>query len=261
MIIDFHTHCFSNNIAKSAISQLESVGDVKAFHDGTAAGLISYMRRYGIDKSVVLPVATKPSQVSVINEWAKLEETDKLCFFGSLHPMDENIYDVINQLKADGFKGVKMHPDYQSFLVDDRCMMPVYEALRDTGLTLVVHAGVDIGFPSLVHCTPVMISKVLREVPGLRLVVAHMGGHGLWRDVEDILLGKDIYIDTSFSSYVLGSEGMLRMIRKHGAEKVLFGSDSPWTDAGKELKLLNNLHLSSSQKDLIMYKNALELLD
>lgn len=261
MVIDFHTHCFSDNIAKSAISQLESVGDVKAFHDGTTAGLRFYMRRNSVDKSVVLPVATKPSQVRVINEWAKSEKTDELCFFGALHPRDENIYDVINQLKADGFKGVKMHPDYQGFLVDDKCMMPVYEALRDTGLTLVVHAGVDIGFPSLVHCTPLMISKVLSEIPGLKLIAAHMGGHGLWSDVEDILLGKDIYIDTSFSSYVLGEEGMLRMIRKHGAGKVLFGSDSPWTDAGKELELLNNLDITGSEKDLIMYKNALELLD
>lgn len=260
MIIDFHTHCFSDNIAKSAILQLENVGDVKAFHDGTAADLRCYMRRNSVDKSVVLPVATKPSQVGVINEWAKSEETDELCFFGALHPRDENIYDVMNQLKADGFKGVKMHPDYQSFIMDDRSMMPIYEALRDTGLTLVVHAGVDIGFPSLVHCTPIMISKVLTEIPGLRLVAAHMGGHGLWRDVEDVLLGKDIYIDTSFSSYVLGEEGMLRMIQKHGAEKVLFGSDSPWTEASEEIKLLNSLDLSSREKDLIMYKNALDLL-
>lgn len=260
MIIDFHTHCFSDNIARSAISQLESVGDVKAFHDGTADGLRIYMRRNSVDKSVVLPVATKPSQVGVINEWAKSEESDNLCFFGALHPRDEDVYSTINQLKADGFKGVKMHPDYQSFIVDDRRMMPIYEALRDAGLTLVVHAGVDIGFPSLVHCTPLMISKVLREVPGLRLVAAHMGGHGLWRDVEDVLLGKDIYIDTSFSSYVLGEDGMLRMIRKHGADKVLFGSDSPWTNACEEIKLLNSIGLSSCEKDHIMYKNALDLL-
>lgn len=261
MVIDFHTHCFNSKIAKSAITQLESVGNVKAYHDGTAAGLVSYMDRNGIDKSVVLPVATKPSQVSVINDWAKSNSSEKLCFFGTIHPDDENIYDVIAGLKKDGFKGIKIHPDYQDFLVDDRRMMPIYEALRDMGLIVVAHAGVDIGFPSLVHCTPMMLSRVLSEVPGLRLVAAHMGGHGLWRDVEDILLGKQIYIDTSFSSYMLGKEGMLKMIKKHGADKVLFGSDSPWTSAEHELKLINNLDLTGSEKDLILYKNALDILD
>lgn len=260
MIIDFHTHCFKDNIAKSAVDQLQSVGNIKAYYDGTVNGLISSMKCIGIDKSVVMPVATKPSQVSVINEWGKSLQSDKLCFFGAIFPYDENVYEVINKLKMNGFKGVKMHPDYQGFFADDKRMMPVYEALRDAGLTVLLHAGVDIGFTSFVHCTPLMIFKVLRDIPGLRLVAAHMGGHGLWKDVEEILLGKDFYIDTSFSSYEIGKEGMLRMIKQHGIERVLFGSDSPWTDARKELDIINSLEITSTEKDYILYKNAQVLL-
>lgn len=260
MVIDFHTHCFSDNIAENAMKQLKGQGNIEAYSDGTTAGLLADMKRNGIDKSVVVPVATKPSQVEPINKWAKSSSDDKLCFFGALHPDDENIYEVITWLKSNGFKGIKFHPDYQRFLVDEPRMMPIYEALRDSGLVVLLHAGVDIGLIGTVHCTPLMIDKVLKNVPGLTLVAAHMGGHGLWQDVEQLLSGKDVYLDTSYSWYELRKAGMTRMISKHGADKILFGTDSPWTDAKQELERISSLDLASADIDKILYQNAQNLL-
>ena len=59
MIIDFHTHCFADGIAKNAVAQLEKVGGISAFSDGTTGGLLENMQRAGIDKSVVMPVCHK----------------------------------------------------------------------------------------------------------------------------------------------------------------------------------------------------------
>ena len=259
MVIDFHAHCFADSIAAAAIKTLQSGTDVKAVHDGTVDGLAAYMRQCGVDKSVVLPVATKPAQVERINEWV-MQQHDSLVFFGALHPDDNNFYQAAKKLKQNGIKGVKLHPDYQHFYADEPRMMPLYEALRDLGLLLVLHAGLDIGYPVPIHCTPLMITKIIRNVPGLKLVAAHMGSYSLWRDVDELLIGQPIYLDTSYCYDDLGGEQMARMIRSHGAQNVLFGTDSPWKPADAEVAAISSLALPADNIDRIMYKNALELL-
>lgn len=260
MVIDFHSHCFTDALAPKAVPALEQECGIKGVHDGTVGGLLEHMKRSGIDKSVVLPVATKPSQVNVINEWAKQTRDNELVFFGAVHPDDDDFFGVVSRLKADGFRGVKFHPDYQRFYPDERRMMPLYEALRDAGLIAVFHAGVDIGLPSPIHCTPLMIRNVMESVPGLTVVAAHMGSHALWRDAEELLCGLPVFLDTSYSYYSLGKEGMERMIKKHGAERVLFGTDSPWTNAGVELLSIASLRLPQSDIDKILAGNAMSLL-
>jgi predicted TIM-barrel fold metal-dependent hydrolase len=260
MVIDFHAHCFPDFLAGKAISELEYGCGVKAVHDGTAEGLKRYMDRCGVNKSVVLSIATKPSQVGAINEWSKKSNEEKLCFFGTIHPDDENVFKVIGQLRSEGFCGVKLHPDYQNFFADEQRMMPVYEALRDEGLLAVFHAGMDIGFPVPIHCTPLMLKNIYDSVKGLKMVAAHMGSHALWRDAEELLCGLPIFFDTSYSYYMLGKEGMERMIKKHGAEMVLFGTDSPWTKADEEMERIASLDLPESDIDKILCKNALSLL-
>lgn len=260
MVIDFHTHCFDERIAAKAVSALENCSHIEAVHDGTVGGLQRHMAECGVDKSVVLPVATKPSQVPVINKWAIENTGETLCFFGALHPDDPNWETSLRQLKQSGFLGVKLHPDYQSFFADEPKLMPIYEAVRDLGLILVLHAGVDIGYPAPVHCTPLMIRRVIDNVPGLKLVAAHMGSHALWRDVEDVLLGRPVFLDTSYSHYSLQDEAMSRMIRRHGAENVLFGTDSPWKRADDEISRISRLPLPPADIERILYKNAQELL-
>jgi hypothetical protein len=167
MVIDFHTHCFPDPLAGKAIAELEKNWGIKAVHDGTADGLKRYMKTCGVDISVVLPVATKPSQVKTINEWAKSNRCDSLHFFGAVHPDDGDFCGTVQWLKENGFAGVKLHPDYQRFFADEKRMMPLYEALRDAGLIVVFHAGMDIGFPSPIHCTPLMIKNIIRQIKGL----------------------------------------------------------------------------------------------
>lgn len=260
MVIDFHTHCFADALAPSAIDTLQKNAKITAVHDGTLDCLKAHMAACGVDQCVVLPVATKPSQVSPINKWALENSDDNAVFFGALHPDDSDFFTAAKKLAADGFKGVKLHPDYQHFFADEPRMMPLYEALRDLGLTVVLHAGVDIGFPAPVHCTPLMLKRVIENVPGLKLVAAHMGSHALWRDVEDLLLGLPLYIDTAYSYYALQNEGMACMIKKHGAQRVLFGTDSPWMRADDEIKNMMKLDLPLEDKEAILYKNALALL-
>lgn len=260
MVIDFHTHCFTDSIAYNAVTTLEKQAGICSVGAGTVSGLKEHMRLCGVDKSVVLPVATKPSQVSAINRWAFDQRDDSLVFFGAVHPDDSDFEGTVQFLKSHGFKGIKLHPDYQRFYADEPRMMPIYEQLRDAGLIVVFHSGIDIGYPSPVYCTPLMIRNVLDNIPGLTIVAAHMGAHALWHDVEELLIGQPVYLDTSYSFYLLQKEGMERMISKHGAENILFGTDYPWKSAKDEIKYIQSLPLATSDIDKILSGNALSLL-
>ncbi len=261
MVIDFHAHCFADNIAENAVTTLEKRAGIRSVSGGTVEDLKSHMAACGVDKSVVLPVATKPTQIASINRWAIDQRDDWAEFFGAVHPDDPDVESTVRFLKDNGFKGVKYHPDYQHFFADEPRMMPVYELLRDAGLVIVLHAGIDLGYPSPVYCTPLMIRHIIDNIPDIKLVAAHMGGHALWHDVEEVLLGQSVYLDTSYSFYLLEKQGMERMIGRHGAENVLFGTDYPWNSARDEIPNILSLSLPASDIDKIMYGNALSLLN
>ena len=101
-----------------------------------------------------------------------------------------------------GIKGVKFHPDYQMFFVDEERMFPLYRQMADAGLIAFFHAGVDIGLPPPVHCPPDRLATVLDRVPDLTVVAAHFGGFKMWDDVEKYLIGRNLWLDTSLHAGV-----------------------------------------------------------
>jgi len=262
-IIDIHTHAFPDELAQRAVTMLSEHANVPPHTDGTCEGLRASMKRAGIARSAIMPIATKPSQVRSINRWAAEVNSrfeDLLCF-GTLHPAQEDWREEIERITADGIRGIKLHPDYQGFFVDDSAMIPIYRALSDAGLVLLMHAGVDIGLPPPVHCTPERLARVLDAVPDLVLIAAHMGGYKCWEEVERRLVGRALYFDTSYSMADLGEERMLHLIRAHGTDRILFGTDSPWTDQSAEVRVFCTLPLSQDELAAILGGNAARLLN
>jgi hypothetical protein len=268
MVVDFHTHCFPDSLASRAIPKLAATGGIKPYTDGTTSGLRRSMKEAGISLSVVLPVATRPQQVRAINAWAAEQEAirrsgrqpEQVLFFGTLYPGLADWREEIRRIKEDGLSGIKFHPDYQGFFVDEERMLPVYEALLQEGMIILFHAGVDLGLPPPVHCPPERLASVLSRFPGGRIVAAHMGGYLCWEGVKRYLVGKEIYFETSFSFATLGAAGMARLIREHGPDKVLFGTDSPWASQGESLACIQGLDLLPDDRERILSRNALSLL-
>ncbi|MDH7579039.1 MAG: amidohydrolase family protein [Bacillota bacterium] len=260
MQIDFHVHCFPDELAKKAVSQLAAAADTEAFLDGTIADLRRSMQEAGITHSVVQPVATRPQQVRKINTWAAANQSADLIFFASFHPELGNWKEEVKFIKEAGLPGVKFHPDYQQFFVDEPRLFSIYEALFNEDLIILFHAGVDIGLPPPVHCTPERLAKLVHLFPGGKIVAAHMGGYLCWGGVEEHLAGKEIYFDTSYSIADLGKEAMTRLILAHGPEKILFATDSPWTPQREELAKIRELSLPPSVLEKILGLNAASLL-
>lgn len=263
MIIDFHTHTFPDEIAARAIAQLAERAQVPPATDGTNSGLQASMQRAGIDISVIMPIATRAKQVRSINDWAiATNNLPGLRCFGTLHPQQsrEEWQNEIDRLAAAGIRGVKMHPDYQTFFIDDPSVYDIYRSLAAANLLLLLHAGVDIGYPDPVHCPPQRLANMLKAVPECRVIAAHMGGYMQWDEVEEHLIGRDLYLDTCYSQIELGNERMAQLIRAHGSKKILFGTDSPWIDQTTAVAGINSLSLTAEEKNAVLGENAQLLL-
>lgn len=262
MVIDVHAHIFPDALATRAVPLLAERSGLTPYTDGTCAGLLQSMRRAGIDRACVMPIATKPSQVRSINRWARElnQQHPEIVCFGTIHPDYPDWQKEIRALVSAGIQGVKLHPDYQEFFVDAPELTPIYQALAEAGLITLFHAGLDAGLPDPVHCTPDRLARVLDAVPELTVAAAHMGGYTYWDDVRRFLVGRNLYLDTSFSLEGLGAKGMVEMIRAHGADRVLFGTDSPWRDAAVDLAGIRALPLTPDEMRAVLGENTARLL-
>lgn len=258
--VDFHTHAFPDKLAGRAIATLEKEGGIAARLDGRVSSLLASMDRCGIEKSVVCSVATKPGQFEAILEWCGEIASGRIIPFPSIHPADPDAPAKVSRVGERGFRGIKIHPYYQDFDLDEARCFPFYEAVERAGLMLATHAGFDFAFPFTRRADPVRVLGLTRRFPGLKIIVTHLGGWRDWDEVEKHLVGRDIYLETSFSLQYLDRPAARRMINAHPADRLLFGTDSPWADQGESLALLEALALEGGRREKILRENALALL-
>lgn len=278
MIIDFHTHTYPEKIAARTVELLAGRSGTVPHSDGTLEGLEENMQQRHVDMSVVLPVATSPKQYKRINEVAQVEnemfKDTHVWSFGGIHPENDNYKEILRDISDKGLKGIKLHPDYQGTFFNDIRYKRIISYASELGLIVVTHAGQDIGLPDIVHCTPAMAEEVLDDVKPDKLVLAHMGGWQMWQDVLDRLCGRNVYLDTAFSygqiqykegvdhRWKLMDSDMFRaIINRHGADKILFGTDSPWSDQSESIADIDGLGLAEDEKRKIMGENAAGLLN
>lgn len=276
MIVDFHTHTFPARIAQRAISGMQAASHAAVFSDGTEAGLHAAMKG-SVDLSVVLPVATNPAKLISMNDVSIAENgKDGLIYFGAMHPLAENWKEELSRIADAGIKGIKIHPLYQDTDIDDIRYLRILGRAAELGLITVMHAGWDIGFPGVVRCSPEMTRKALKQVGQIPIVLAHMGGWKSWDRVSQELGDTGCYIDTALSMgaitpleagyyadeelALLGPEVFCALVRSFGADRVLFGTDSPWASQKKEIGKLKAMPLTDSEKDMILYQNAKRFL-
>ncbi len=264
MFIDFHTHIFPDKISAAAIGELSQRCDIEPFFDGTLSGLQNSMKESGIDYSVVLPVVTNPKQFDSINRFAhEINGKDGIISFGGIHPDNENVEEKLDYIKSLGLKGIKIHPDYQRTYIDDEKFVRIISHCIKIGLFVVTHSGIDIGFPDPVHCTPDRILNLLSRLPEHdepRLILAHTGAYGMWDEVEEKLAGKNVYFDIAFCLNKINEDQLFRIIEKHGSDKILFATDSPWSGQKEFVEIFNSLPLNQTDKDNISFKNAAKIL-
>lgn len=267
MIIDFHTHIFPDKIAERTIALLSEKGSMTAFSNGTVDGLVSEMKNAGVDISITLPVMTSPSQFDSVNRFAAeinksfCDEKRKLISFAGIHPDCEDIEGKMSFIKESGFLGVKIHPDYQGTYIDDEKYVKILECAKKYDLIVITHSGVDAAYRDQpVKCTPERALKLIRRVPHSKFVLAHLGANEMPEEVLEKLCGEDVYFDTAFVLRYTDKEIFEKIIEKHGADKILFATDSPWSSVKGDVEIIKSFALDKNTENKIFFENAKKLL-
>jgi len=260
-LIDCHTHCFPDRIAAKAIQNLVTTYRVPAHSDGTVAGTRAYVAEMALQAAVILPVASRPHQVRSINDWAAGLKEEGIIAFGAAHPGLEGAGEEMERIAALGLRGIKLQATWGDYDPDDPAMAPIYRACAGR-MVVYFHAGNEITPVSHVRATPERLARVLDRHPDLTAVAAHMGGYLEWEGVERLLLGRrNLYLDTSYCPpAVFPDARMLDFIRRHGADRVLFGTDFPFGHAREDLARLQGLGLTGEEVEMICHGNAERLL-
>lgn len=263
MIIDFHTHAFPDKLAPKAMSLLASRVDRAPTTDGTVSGLLALLDKNGIDRAVVANIATNPKQEYNVNNFAIETLAEKRLYpLGSVHPDSPNIRAELLRLSEAGINGIKLHADYMEHDLDDDAFAVIFSTLCELDMFVLLHCGWDPVSPDHTHAAPDKIARVAERFPSLKIVCAHMGGTYNWDGVENLLAGKNLWLDTSLAaSYGLSKEQAKRIIDKHGVDRILFASDTPWEESDKSIAYIESLGLTADEKDKIFSKNALKLLE
>lgn len=260
MIIDMHIHVFADQLAPRALRKLEAVSGICPTTDLTEADTREKLPRWGVDLAVVQPVATKPSQQHTINTWAASLQRGRLVSYGTLYAPDPSALDAVDEIAELGLKGVKLHPDYQKFEVDDESILPLYAKMAEAGLPVLFHAGWDPISPDQIHCTPAMISRLHEKMPELTIIAAHLGGNRMPDEVERRLVGQDVYLDVSLAPSFCEFAQFERIVKGHGPSRILFATDTPWSSAPETEEWVRRLDIPEEDKERIFWRNAAGLL-
>ena len=237
-IIDTHAHIYPDAIALKAAKSTGIFYDIPMCLDGTLGQLMAHGEAAGISRFLVHSVAVTPSRVHSINDYlmrVSAEHPDRLIGFGTLHPDYEDVPGELDRIKAGGLHGVKLHPDIQTFLLDDRRAVAMFRAMAERGLPALVHTG-DYRYA---YSQPERMAHVLDQVPDLKVICAHLGGWSVWKEAWRVLAGRpNVWVDTSSSLYALEPEEAARIIRVGLLQQNAYHRDDTYVPLPKQMKMM-----------------------
>ena len=272
-LVDCHAHVYPSELAKKAIAfreqrrlEGESLYDGDTDLDGTAEAYDAWLEREGFAFGVVLPLAMKPHQVDKLNDFTEkvTKRFPRLLPFGAIHPDLDDLKATLENLKTRGFLGVKIHPFFQKGATRSPFFEPSWLRLFEAccGLGLVV-LTCTVFYDEIVQKSSRAandLARLPKVFSGLKIIAAHLGAIYNWGAIHEELLGSEVYLDLSYALGFLSEEEVLKIILKHGNEKVLFGTDTPYGSAERNLGRFLRLPISSQERANIGGLNTLTLL-
>jgi len=261
LIIDTHTHIFPDDTASRILKNISQSFNVPLHGAGTAADLLDQMDTNGIAYAVIHMVAPTPLSVQQTNSWLIKLRQDRFIKSGTMHPLFKNPAHELDRLRDNNITVVKLQPEVQGFTVDDSPITyPLYEALAKKEMTVMFHVG---GNPQPTpgnRSKPDMILTVAQNFPELKIIAAHLGGNNMWDSVYELLAGTaNVYMETSLSYENIVPDLAQKIIRKHGHNKIFFGTDYPFAPVDKSVNIARSVSfLNTTEKEGILGKNAFQ---
>lgn len=262
MVIDFHTHCFNDKLAEKAIAKLSKAANIPAYTNGTVADTRAKMHEWGVDYAVVHNITVTVQSQTHVNDFAiELLKYEDIIPFGSVHPMSEDALNELDRLHDAGIKGIKLHPEYQGFDIDDKIAYPIYEKIAKLDMVMLFHGGWDAAYPESQRAIASKCANLLDEFEGAKIVLAHLGGMMQWENILELIAGRNVYMDISMLPEYCDPSLAKRIIDRHSPDKLLFGSDCPWCTVPKIHEYVEKIGFTDEDKEKLYWKNAVNLLN
>lgn len=259
-LIDAHTHIFPDAIAQRAADNIGGYYGIPMEGNGTADMLKSHSPKDMDCRYIISAAAMKAKNVVTGNDFLlSAAGTDKAFIpFGSFHPDmgEKEALSEIERIAAAGIKGIKIHSDFQHLYIDEERLMPMYRKCAELGLPVLFH----VGDPTTDYSTPKRMYNLCTALPDLKVIAAHLGGYSMWADAEKYLIGTDVYMDCSESVPWLSAEKTYDIIKRHGVDKVMFGSDFPVFCTDTYFPLIDALPFTDEEKEMLYHGTAEKLL-
>lgn len=259
-IIDAHAHIYPEKIAKKATETIGVFYDIEMeMPAGTPERLIEEGRGAGVSRFVVHSVATTAHQVRSINEFLKRECEAHPEFIGfiTLHQelSEEEVFAEVDWAVQNGFKGIKLHPDFQKFNIDDEAAEKFYRAAEGR-LPILLHIGDD----RYDFSAPERLVRMAKKYPSTTFIAAHFGGYRVWDKAELYRGLENVYFDTCSSLPFISAERAREIIDLLSPERFFFATDFPMWDAAGELERFNKIPMTDSEREMILSGNIKRLL-
>lgn len=254
---DAHAHIYPQKIAEKATASVGAFYGLAMRHVGLPSVLYETGSAAGIDRFAVCSVATKVEQVPAINRFieASCREYPQFVGLAAWHQDITDIEAQLDDIQSRGLRGIKLHPDFQEFPIDDPKMLPFYRAAQKRGLPILFHTGDK----RRDFSSPLRLSRVLDRIPELTCIAAHLGGYTQWDAARDCLSAPNVYVDTSSSLPFLSREKALESILHFGVDRVMFGTDFPMWPAAPSLEEFFSLGLTEEENRAVLYGNFARL--
>lgn len=259
MIVDCHLHVWPDHIADAMQSQRPSGMPLR--FNGKLSGLLETMDQSGIDKGFALGVGIKASVVARTNEFIGSVPRDRLLPFGTVHP-DLSVEENIRILQDNGIVGVKLHPLFQELSLADPRVEDILAGLSEAGIPVITHVGSGGDDVANERGGPHHLARLVKALPDLTLIACHFGGYHQLDEAEEHVVGSDVLLETSWPPTVgdLDKERVVALIRRHGADRVVYGSDWPMADPAAEIAAIRALGLTREEEDGILGGNIVRVL-
>ncbi|MBQ7007686.1 MAG: amidohydrolase [Ruminococcus sp.] len=260
-IFDSHVHIYPEKIAAKASENIGDFYSLDMAFDGSIAALLKANEKAGINRCLVHSVATTKEQVQKINDFiaeSVNEYPDKFVGFGSLHPSmtQKEIDEEICRMLEIGLLGIKLHPDFQYFNIDEKSAMELYEVV-DNRMPILLHTG-DKRFG---YSTPSRLANAAKRFTKQKFIAAHFGGYSEWDDsIKYLSELENVYVDTCSSLAFITPQEAKTYIDAFTEDRVFFATDYPMWNPSDEIERINRIELTETAREKIFYKNICKFL-
>jgi len=282
MIIDAHVHIFNQGIIENVAQKTEMVRRLhqEANEVRTRTGIKTLedsMKTAGVEACLLLPTAGPEKIYKTNSSFINAAAGSRHIYTaGTLHPDYLKNRDELSRFKSMGMRAIKLCSFSQGFTLDGEKTIALFNLIRDENrhndgnlfviLDTFYSADKFFGTPAGHNTTPALLGELVRGYPEIRFIGAHMGGlDAPVKEIYEHLPPRDnLFLDTSNAAHTLERNDFIRLLKSHGHEHIVFGTDWPWFGYTGEIRLIEGLcdeaGYSKGQKASLFGGNIARLL-